>query len=80
MLAAPLAERAGEPPRDRVEQHHRGQLAAGEDVRADRDGVGGDVLDDALVEALEPRGEQRQRLLAGELLHERLVERAAARA
>ena len=42
-------------------QHHRRQLAAGEDVRADRDRVRGEVLDDPLVEALEPRREQRQR-------------------
>ena len=51
--AALLADRPGKPPCDRVQQHHRRQLAAGEDVRADRDGVGGDVLEDALVEALE---------------------------
>jgi len=36
----------------RVAHHHRGQLSAGEDVAADRQHVAGEVLDDALVEAL----------------------------
>ena len=59
----PSLQRAGQPPRDRVEQHHRRQVAAGEDVRPDRDRVGGEVLHDPLVEALEARREQRQPLL-----------------
>ena len=72
--AALLTDRAGEPARDRVHEHHRGKLAAGEDVWADRDRVGGDVLDDSLVEAFEAGREECQLLLAGELLHEVLVE------
>ena len=56
-----VAERAGQEPRDGVDDHHRRQLAAGEDVRADGDRVRAQVLDDALVEALETRREQRQR-------------------
>ena len=55
----PRSERARQPTRDRVQEHHRRQLAAREDVRADRDRIRGQMLDDALVEALEPRGEQR---------------------
>ena len=39
MLARALGERAGQPPGDGVEKHHRRQLAAREDVRADRDRV-----------------------------------------
>ena len=79
LSSPPLSSRmrAGQAPRDRVEQHHRGQLAAREDVRADRDGVRRDVLDDALVEALEAGREERQALLAGELLDQGLVERPA---
>ena len=73
------AERARQAPRDRVDEHHRGQLAAGEDVRPDRDRVRREVLDDALVEALEARREQRQLLLPGELLDQLLVELAALR-
>ena len=49
----PSSERR-EPPRHRVCDDHRGQLTAREDVRPDRDRVGREVLEDALVEALEP--------------------------
>ena len=38
-LARALAERAGQPSRDRVDEHHRGQVAVREHVRADRDRV-----------------------------------------
>src|SRR5262249_36187079 len=65
-------ERTGKPPRDRVHHDHRGQLAAGEDVRAYRDGIGGEMREDALVEPLEAGGQKRQPLLAGELLDDRL--------
>ena len=71
---APLSPDRSGKPRDRVYEHHRGKLAAGEDVRADGDRVGGHVLDDALVEAFETGGEKGQLLLAGELLDELLVE------
>ena len=74
MLAGPVRQRAGEPAGDGVEQHHRGQLAAGEDVRPDRDRVGAEAIDDPRVEAFEPGGEDRERRLRGELLDERLVE------
>ena len=43
------------------------ELAAGEDVRPDRDRIRAEVGDDALVEPLEARGEERQRRLGGEL-------------
>ena len=74
MLARALGERARQAARDRVDQHHRRQLAAGEDVRADRDRVRREVLHDPLVEALEARRQQRQALLLRELLHDRLRE------
>ena len=79
VLARALRERARQPACDRVEQHHRRQLAAGEDVGADRDRVGAEVVDDAGVESLEAGGEHRDRRLGGELLDERLVELAALR-
>ena len=79
VLARALRERSGQPARDRVDQHHRRQLAAGEDVRADRDRVGAEVVDDARVESLEAGREHRDRRLRGELLDERLVELAALR-
>ena len=74
-----MPERAGQLAQDRVAEHHRGELAAAEHVAPDRDDVAGEVLDDALVEALVAPAQQRQRGLAGELLHERLVEQAPAR-
>ena len=77
VLTRPVCERAREPPRDRIEQHHRGQLATRQHVRADRDGIGAEVLHDPLVEPLEPRREERDVTLGGELLDERLVERSA---
>src|SRR3954447_11808237 len=49
------AERARQAARDRVHEHHRRQLAAGEDVRANRDRIRRKVRHDALVEPLEPR-------------------------
>src|SRR5262249_40753228 len=54
-LAGPLGQRAREVPRDRVENDHRRQVSVREDIRADGDRVGGEMLDDALVEALEAR-------------------------
>src|SRR5438552_2611330 len=66
-LARPLGERARKPTRDRVEEHHGGQVAVGEDVWPERDRVGAEVLDDPFVEALEPRREERDPLLLGEL-------------
>ena len=79
VLARSFGERARQPPGDRVEQHHRRQLAAGEDVRADRDRVGREVRDDPLVEALEARREERQRRLGGELLDDGLRQRPPLR-
>ena len=76
-LLAP--ERAREAARHCVQQHHRRQLSAGEDVGPDRDGLGGEPVDDALVEALEASREERQQRLGRELLDELLVELASLR-
>src|SRR5207244_4055012 len=73
-LARALRKRTRQAARDRVDENHCRQLAPGEDVGADRDRVGGQVRDDPLVEALESRREQRQRLLLGELLDDLLRE------
>jgi hypothetical protein len=69
-----LSDRAGEQAGDRVDEHHGGKLAAGEHVGPDRDRVGGDVLENSFVEALEARREDAQRFLARELLDQLLVE------
>src|SRR5436190_1054669 len=61
------AECAWKPARDCVEDDHRRQLAAREDVGANRDAVRGEMLDDPLVEAFEASGEERQLVLRREL-------------
>ncbi len=71
------SERTREAARHRVQQHHRRQLPAGEDVGPDRDRLGGEAVDDALVEALEASREERQQRLGRELLDELLVELAS---
>ena len=56
-----------------------GELAAAEHVAADRDHVAGEVLEDALVEALVAAAQQRQLRLGRELVDERVVEQPPAR-
>src|SRR5919108_4257039 len=74
-----LAQRAREPASDSFEHDHGGQLAPGQDVGADRNRVGREVLEHALVEAFEAGGEEREGVLGGELLDELLVELAPLR-
>src|SRR4029077_7378256 len=62
-----IAEGARQLAQHCVRDHHRGQLAAGEDVAADRDRLVGEVLGDALIEALVAPTEQRDMWLGGEL-------------
>src|SRR5919206_398580 len=64
-------------PHDRIADDHRRELSAGEDVWADRDHVGREVLVHPLVEPLVASAEQRQLLLAGQLRGEPIVELAA---
>src|SRR5262245_22389722 len=63
LVSGALAQRTRQPPRDSVEHDHRRQLAAGEHVWADRDGVVREVREDALVDDLEPSGQERQEML-----------------
>src|SRR5271165_1945743 len=69
-----IAQGAGKLAHDGVADDHRGRLAAAEDIAADRDDVGGEVLDDPLVEALVAAAQERQLGLAGQLVDERVVE------
>ena len=69
-----MAQRTRQLAQDGVAHDHRGELAAGQHVAADRDLVAGEVLDDALVEPLVAPAQQRQRRLARELVDERVVE------
>ena len=74
------AERARQPPHDGIDEHDRGQLAAGEDVVADADLVVDEVLADALVDALVVAAEEDQpRASAASSFDDRLVEQAALR-
>ena len=73
-----VSERAGELAQNRVADHHRRQLTSGEHVGADGDHVGGQVLVDALVEALVAATEQRQLVLLRELRRQSVVEGAPA--
>src|SRR4029453_12326902 len=73
------SERARQASCDGVQEHHRGQLAAGEDVGPDRHGVCREIFGDALVEALEASREERHVLLCGELFAKLLVELTALR-
>src|SRR6476469_9980689 len=62
-----LGDRARKTTRNRVDQDHRGQVAVRENVRPDRNRIGGEMLDDALVEPLEACREQRELLFLGQL-------------
>ncbi len=74
-----VAERSRQLAHHRIADHHRRGLPAAQHVTADRDDIGGEGLEDALVEALVAPAQQRQLGLGGELRDERLVEQPATR-
>src|SRR6516164_10938130 len=59
-VALLLAERSRQLAADGVDDGHRRDLAAGEDVWADRDLVVGQMVVDTLVEPLVPPAEERE--------------------
>ena len=69
-----MAERPGQLAHQHVGDDHRRQLAAGEHVAADRELVVGEVLVDAVVEALVAAAEQGHVGLGGQLVGDRVVE------
>ena len=73
-----VPERARELAQHRVAHDHRRELAAREHVAADRELVGAEVLEDALVEALVAAAEQRQLVLGRQLLDDAVVEHPPA--
>jgi hypothetical protein len=73
-----VAEHARHEPRDGVHDHHRGHLAAGQHVVADRDLLGPERLADPGVEALVAPADEHEPLAAGEFLDEPLIEPSAA--
>ncbi len=79
-----IAQHARQEAHDRIDQHHRGQLAAAEHVIADADRfeaarLFADGVDDALVERFVVAGEQDEALALGELFDLALGERLALR-
>src|SRR5690348_4193358 len=74
-----VPQRARELPQHGVADDHRRELAARQHVAPDRQLVGDEVIEDALIEALVASAEQRQLLLLRQLVHERVVEQTAAR-
>ena len=62
---------------DRLDEDHRGQLAAGEDVVADGDLAVDAVLDEALVDPFVAAGHEDEARMGGELAHEGVVETLA---
>ena len=61
-----VAERAGEQADDRVDDDHRGKLAAREHVVADAQALGGKLRHHALVDALEAPAQERHDFFRGE--------------
>ena len=57
---------------DRLDQHHRGQLAASEDVVADADLVRGEMPPHPLVEPLVASADEQEVVVARQLLDDRL--------
>src|SRR3954447_24208233 len=74
-----LAEYARQLAQDRVADDHRGELSARQHVAADRQLLGGEVLDDPLVEALVAAAQQGECGLGGELVDQRVVEQPSGR-
>src|SRR5215210_1007604 len=74
-----VAERPRELAQHGVADHHRRELAAREDVAADRDLVRAEVVDDPLVEALVAAAQEGHPRLGRQLGGERVVEQPSAR-
>src|SRR5213082_264470 len=74
-----VADHAGDQAADRVDEHHRRDLAAAQDVVADRDLVRGQARADLVVDALVAAADDDQPRLAGELRGQALVQAPAPR-
>src|ERR1700761_8775974 len=67
LTAGSGAHYAGEQPNASIEQHHRRDLAAGEDIIADRDGRDVPRFEQPLVDPLEPPAEDGDAGPGGEI-------------
>src|SRR4029077_11745540 len=66
-------------PADRIDDYHRGELAAGQHVVANRDLLIDQVRGDPLIDALIPSTDQIDVIVAGKLAYQPLVEQFALR-
>src|ERR1700694_1434426 len=67
-------EYPGDQPADGIDDHHRGELAAGEHVVPNRDLLVDQVRGDPLIDALVPSADQIEVFVAGQLADQPLVE------
>src|SRR5436305_1610570 len=74
-----MPQRAGQLARDCVADHHGRQLTPGYHVAADRDLHGHEVIEHPLVESLVAAGQQGERVLLGQLVHQLVVEQPPGR-
>src|SRR5947207_5783963 len=72
LSAGGRAHYPGKQPHASIEDDHRAELAAGEDIVADRDGLEGASFEDPLVESLKAAAEKNDAVASGELAHPRL--------
>src|SRR5438445_5346165 len=79
LSAGGRAHYPGEQPYASIEDDHRAELAAGQDIVADRHGFEPPCLEDSLVEPLEAPAQQDDPLSRDELTHACLCQRRAAR-
>src|SRR5690349_21401467 len=79
LSAGGRAHYPGKQPHASVEDHHRAELAAREDIVADGDGFERPRVEDPLVESLEPAAEEDDAIACRELTNPRLRQRRAAR-
>jgi hypothetical protein len=79
LSAGGRAHYPGEKPDASIEDYHRPNLAAGEDIVADRHLFDGPRVEDSLVESLEAAGKQDHALGRRQLPHPGLGQRLSAR-
>ncbi len=79
LRAGRVAERAGQETRDRVDEDQCGEFTSGQNVIADGDFVGDEMLADALVHALVAAADQGEAFVRGQRAGDGLRENASLR-
>src|SRR5439155_3125443 len=78
LSAGGRAHYPGKQPHASIEDNHRAELSAGEDIVADRDGLESASFEDPLVKSLEAAAEKNDAIASGEPAHASLRQRFAA--